>query len=65
MSDTPVSARSAAPRRSGASRPKVPPFARYKGTSAWRKDRKRVRAYALFLAKAKQDQAPRNTDAAR
>ncbi len=31
-------------------RPKVPPFARYKGTSAWTKDRRRVRAYKLFLA---------------
>jgi hypothetical protein len=31
-------------------RPKVPPFARYKGTSAWTKDRRRVRAYKLFRA---------------
>lgn len=35
-------------------RPKVPPFARYKGTSAWRKDRRRARAYALFQAAEKQ-----------
>jgi hypothetical protein len=33
-----------------AARPKVPPFARYKGTSAWRKNPRRVRAYAAFLA---------------
>lgn len=36
----------------GRSRPKVPAFARYEGTSAWRKDRRRVRAYALHLAAA-------------
>ena len=41
--------------RPGASRPKVAPFARYKGTSAWRKDRRRVRAYAWFLARAGHD----------
>ncbi len=35
-------------------RQKVPPFARYKGTSAWRKDRRRAREYARFLAAAKQ-----------
>ena len=40
-------------------RPKVPPFARYKGTSAWRKDRKRVRAYALFLAAEKKSELDR------
>ena len=32
------------------SRKKVPAFARYEGTSAWRKDRRRVRAYARFKA---------------
>ncbi len=52
MSDASPPAASATTRRAGPSRPKVPPFARYKGTSAWRKDRKRVRAYALFLAQA-------------
>ncbi len=36
------------------SRQKVPPFARYEGTSAWHKDHKRVRAYARFRAAAKQ-----------
>ncbi len=36
-----------------AARPKVAPFARYKGTSAWRKDRRRVRAYARYLAELK------------
>jgi len=49
MSDT-----SETVRRRPVARPKVPPFARYKGTSAWRKDRKRVRAYALFQAASKQ-----------
>ena len=29
---------------------KVPPFARYEGTSAWRKYRNRVRDYARFQA---------------
>jgi hypothetical protein len=29
---------------------KVPPFARYKGTSAWHKYRHRVRAYSHFRA---------------
>jgi hypothetical protein len=33
-----------------ASSQKVPAFARYEGTSAWRKFRKRVRAYAQFQA---------------
>ncbi len=32
---------------------KVPGFARYEGTSAWRKYRTRVREYAHFHAKAK------------
>jgi hypothetical protein len=38
---------------SRASKPKVPAFARYKGTSAWRKYAKRVREYAHFQAAAK------------
>ncbi len=33
-------------------RPKVPAFARYKGTSAWRKFPNRVREYARFRAAA-------------
>jgi hypothetical protein len=33
---------------------KVPPFARYKGTSAWHKYPVRVRQYANFRAKANQ-----------
>jgi hypothetical protein len=33
---------------------KVPPFARYKGTSAWHKYSARVREYASFRAKANQ-----------
>jgi hypothetical protein len=36
------------------SRQKVPPFARYKGTSAWHKYRARVHAYAEFRAAANQ-----------
>jgi hypothetical protein len=32
---------------------KAPPFARYEGTSAWRKYRNRVREYTSFRAKAK------------
>jgi hypothetical protein len=35
-------------------RPKVPPFARYKGTSAWHKYPVRVREYARFRAAAEQ-----------
>jgi hypothetical protein len=45
--------------RRDASRPKVPPFARYRGTSVWRKDRKRARAYALYLAAAKKAETAR------
>ena len=33
---------------------KVPPFARYEGTSAWHKHRLQVRAYAWFRAAAHQ-----------
>jgi hypothetical protein len=36
--------------RRAAPRQKVPEFARYEGTSAWKKDRKRVRAFARFKA---------------
>ena len=54
MSDTVDPGHPATKRRPGASRPKVPPFARYEGTSAWRKDRRRVRAYARYLAEANQ-----------
>ncbi len=35
-----------------AARQKVPPFARYQGTSAWRKYNRRVREYARFRAAA-------------
>lgn len=46
-------------RRFGAPRQKVPPFARFKGTSAWHKDRRRAREYARFRAAEKQaSQAP-------
>jgi hypothetical protein len=50
MNDTTDSTPSRPAGRYGAPRPKVAPFARYKGTSAWRKDRRKVRAYALFRA---------------
>lgn len=39
--------------RYGKPRPKVPPFARYVGTSAWRSDRRRAHAYALYKAALK------------
>ena len=54
MTDAPTPAQPGAARRFSAARPKVPPFARYEGTSAWRKDRRRVRAYARFQAAARQ-----------
>lgn len=58
MNDTPTPGHAtpghpATASRYGARRPKVPAFARYVGTSAWRKDRRRVREYARFLAAAK------------
>jgi hypothetical protein len=58
MSDTSTAE---APRRFGVARPKVPAFARYKGTSAWRKNRRRAHAYALFLAAAKSADQGRTT----
>ena len=54
MSDTPTPSPTEAKRRYGAPQQKVPPFARYEGTLAWHKDRRRVRAYARFHAVAKQ-----------
>jgi len=51
-------------RRFGAPRQKVPPFARFRGTSAWHKDRLRARAYARFRAAEKQaSQAPEKPSA--
>ena len=47
-----------------ATRQKVPPFARYKGTSAWKKDRRRAREYARFLEAAKPAQAASATPGA-
>ena len=44
--------------RYGKKRQKVPPFARYPGTSAWRKYRVRVRAYAAYLAGVHAHAAP-------
>lgn len=46
MNDTPAPAAS----RYGTPRQKVPPFARFKGTSAWKKYSRRAREYALFRA---------------
>ncbi len=50
MNDTASPAPAAAKRSHGPSRKKVPAFARYEGTSAWKKYRRRVRAYAAFKA---------------
>ena len=50
----PNSSKPALPELSQRPRPTVPPFARYEGTSAWRKDRRRVRAYKWFKAAEKQ-----------
>lgn len=59
MSDTPTSGHTEPARRFGAPRQKVPPFARFKGTSAWRKYRNRAREYARFRAAANRvDQSP-------
>ncbi len=52
MSDTSAPAATETARRFGPARQKVRPFARYEGTSAWRKDRRRARAYARFQAAA-------------
>ena len=54
MSDTSTPDPPTPARRFGAPRQKVPPFARYEGTSAWRKYRRRVREYTRFRAAAKQ-----------
>ena len=54
MSDTSTPGPAKAARRFGAPRQKVPPFARYEGTSAWTKNRRRAREYARFRAAAKQ-----------
>ena len=48
-----AAALAATPRPVGRRRQKVPPFARYEGTSAWRKYPTRVREYAQFLASAR------------
>jgi len=52
MSHTSTPGLTKAARRFGAPRQKVPPFARYEGTSAWKKNRRRVREYARFRAAA-------------
>jgi len=53
MSDTSTPGPTKAARRFGAPRQKVRPFAHYEGTSAWRKNRRRVREYNLFRAAMK------------
>ena len=53
MSDTSTPGPTGTARRFGAPRQKVPPFARYEGTSAWTKNRRRAREYARFRAAAK------------
>ena len=53
MSDTAIPSLSKA-ERFGPRRQKVSAFARYEGTSAWRKYPNRVREYARFRAAAKQ-----------
>ncbi len=42
-----------APKSYGRTRPKVPAFARYVGTSAWRSNKRRVREYYAHLAAQK------------
>lgn len=39
-------------KRFASPRQKVPPFARYKGTSAWRSNKRRVREHAAYQAAA-------------
>lgn len=53
MSDTPTPGLPGPAHRYGVPRQKVPPFARFKGTSAWRKYRRRAHEYALFQAAQK------------
>ena len=55
MSDTSTPGPAKAARRFGAPGQKIRPFARYEGTSAWRKNRRRAREYALFLAAVRQE----------
>ncbi len=61
MNDTSNPGIHEAVRRFEAPRQKVPAFARYVGTSAWRKDRRRAREYARFRAAAKQISQNRGT----
>lgn len=61
MTDTANPGVSKAELRFGPSRPKVPPFARFVGTSAWRKDRRRAREYARYLAALKHAGQPAST----
>lgn len=52
MSDTSTPGLPEPAHRFGAPRQKVPPFARYKGTSAWKKNPRGAREYARFRAAA-------------
>ncbi len=59
MSDIPTPGLPEPTRRLEAPRQKVPPFARYRSTSAWQKNRRRAREYARFRAAANRiDQKP-------
>ena len=55
MSDTTTTPTRSGARRFGAPGQKIPPFARYEGTSAWRKNRARVREYYRYLDAVKRD----------
>jgi hypothetical protein len=52
MSDTSTARLPEPARHFGTPRQKVPPFARYKGTSAWKKNPRGAREYARFRAAA-------------
>lgn len=57
MSEKTEAGAAKAVRGTGVKRAKVPEFARYEGTSAFRKYRQKVRAYAWFKAQAKKGAA--------
>ena len=57
MSDT-TPAQPKPPRTYAARRPKVAPFARFIGTSAWHKYPRRAHEYARFLAETRKHPTP-------
>jgi hypothetical protein len=57
MNDTAPATAPASAKNYAAARPKVPPFARFKGTSAWKKYSRRARMYAAHLAATAQPKA--------